>query len=137
MQEAQIPEPIVEDYKREARSGGYRHVVPAHSNACLKSLLIGYDKNGQEQGDPRLFEVVCGDCGDTGGLKKDQTEAVKKLRGPYHSQAEASAAAGRHLMETGYSSERPSFVDPRPREGSGSTRGDTVCLHATEYETES
>jgi hypothetical protein len=42
------------------------------------------------------WEVVCVECGDTEGPASEQTDEVRKLRGPYESRHKAQRVAHRH-----------------------------------------
>lgn len=46
------------------------------------------------------FEVICPDCGDSGGPVDEQTDAVRAVRGPYPDSAAARRAV---LAHTGVS----------------------------------
>ncbi len=43
------------------------------------------------------YEIICPDCGDTGGPPEEQPESVLALRGPYADAAVARQAMQRHI----------------------------------------
>ena len=49
--------------------------------------------------DKRFWEVFCAQCGDTDGPAENQTEPIKRLRGPYHDEHRAKRAATKHFNE--------------------------------------
>ena len=49
--------------------------------------------------DPRRWEVVCAQCGDTDGPAEGQPEPARSLRGPYDSKHAAHRAAKHHAKE--------------------------------------
>jgi hypothetical protein len=49
--------------------------------------------------DPNLWEVFCAQCGDVDGPAENQSEAVRRLRGPYASKRKAAHVAKRHFYQ--------------------------------------
>ena len=47
--------------------------------------------------DEHVCEVICEQCGDSGGRIEDQPEAAKELRGPYTSKHKATHVAKKHF----------------------------------------
>jgi hypothetical protein len=79
-------------------SGRHRHFPYA------RRLPLGWhqDQNGMwvsAEEDERRWEVFCRECGDTDGPTDTQTEAVRRLRGPYSSEHKAKHAATKHFDE--------------------------------------
>ena len=62
-----------------------------------------HDKYGQwvsDAQDEAQWEVVCTACGDNEGPVDQQSEGVRKLRGPYPAEHKARHAARKHEKET-------------------------------------
>jgi hypothetical protein len=49
--------------------------------------------------DPKEWEVFCEQCGDTGGPRDLQPEAVQTIRGPYSSKHKAEHVATKHFEQ--------------------------------------
>jgi hypothetical protein len=71
-----------------------------------RPLHLGWHRDGEgnwawDSTDDWQWEVICEQCGDTGGPAEEQSETVCKLRGPYPSKHKARHAADGHFKEWG------------------------------------
>lgn len=71
------------------------HHFPAVRNFPL-DWHKGTDAWTFESVDPRLWEVVCAECGDDDGPAEQQAAQIRRLRGPYDSERLAKRVARRH-----------------------------------------
>jgi len=69
-----------------------------------RPLHVGWRRDRQgcwvsETTDDTQWEVVCAQCGDSGGPIEDEQEGVRLLRGPYASKHKAKHAATEHAKQ--------------------------------------
>src|SRR5579862_723384 len=75
----------------------------------------GYGRWVADAQDDARWEVVCLACGDDEGPAEEQTEGVRRLRGPYPTVHEARHASRKHERENNPSGWIPGSAVPLPK----------------------